>query len=94
MLHVLNQVLDIFSLIAVPIELITKEFAVLIFINGCSKLIWSFFSWNNELELICMPEYNSVKMLDLLFFSNLEPVHKDFRLWFGNDKELLTFLKD
>ena len=94
MLHVLNQVLDVFGFFAVSIKLVSKELTILILIYSASQLIRSLFTRNNQLELIGMTKNNSVQMLDCLFFSYLETIYKHFGLGFWHDIKLLTFLND
>lgn len=95
MLHVLNKTLDIFGLLWIIVEFITQKLPKLIFVvGGWAEFIRGFLSRNYKFELVGVAQNYPVQMLDLLLFSDLETVHKNFRLRFWNDEELFSLLKD
>lgn len=94
MLHVLNQVLDVFGLLAVSIQLVSQELTILILIDSASQFIRGLFAWNNQLELISVTKNDPVQMLNCFFFSDLETVDKHFRFGFGHDVKLFALLDD
>jgi hypothetical protein len=94
MLHVLNETLDIFGLFWIIVEFIAQKLAELIFVGGWAKFIRGFLSRNHKFKLVSMTQNYSVQMLDLLLFSDLETVHKNFGLRFGDDEELFSLLND
>lgn len=94
MLHVLNETLDVFGLFWIVVEFIAQKLSELIFVGGWAEFIRGFLSRNHKFKLVCMTQNYSVQMLDLLLFSDLETVHKNFGLRFGDDEELFSLLND
>ncbi len=94
MLHVLNQVLYVLSLLCVPIQLITQKFTKLFLIDSCPQFIWRLFPRYDKLELIGVTQHNPVQMFNLFLFSHLETVDENLSLRFGDNEEMLPFLQD
>ncbi len=94
MLHVLNEILDIFGLLAVSVQFVSQEFTILILIDCRSQFIRGLFTWNDKLELIGMTKNNPVQMFYWFFVSHLETIDKHFGLGFGHDVKLFAFLND
>lgn len=94
MLHILDEILEIFSFIRIAIQFISKKLTKLILIYGGSELVRSFFSRNNKFKLICMSEHNPIEMFNFLLLSHLETINKDLCLGFWNDVKLFSLLQD
>lgn len=66
----------------------------MILVGSGSQLIGCLFPRNDQFELVCMSEHNSIQVFDFFFFSDLETVDEYFGFGFGSDVELFALLSD
>lgn len=94
MLHILNEIFNIFSFISISIEFIPKKLTKLILISSGPEIIRSLLSRYNKFKFISMTKHYSIKMFNLLFLGDLKPINEHFRFWFRINEKLFSFLNN